>query len=107
MTLQILYLNRNRFKEIDEPKPEGAFLFCFGVCKLYPSIPKVEGNAACWEALETRTIPLIPTEYDLEMIETVLENNTFKFGDHNYKQTEGVATGYRLGRIIECSNMLK
>ena len=37
--------------------------FCFDVCKLYPSVPKEEGIAACREALETRTAPLIPTEY--------------------------------------------
>ena len=73
---------------------------------IHPS-KKVEGNAACLEALETRTTPLVPTEYDLEMIETVLENNSFKFGDHNYKQTKGIATGSRLGRIIECSYMPK
>ena len=58
----------NKLKEIDEPIPEIALLFCFDVCKLYPSIPKEEGIAACWEALETRTTPLIPTEYLLEMI---------------------------------------
>ena len=58
----------NKLKEIDEPIPEGALLFCFDVCKLYPSIPKEEGIAACREALETRTAPLILTEYLLEMI---------------------------------------
>ena len=67
--------------------------------------PKEEGIAACREALETRTAPLIPTEYVLEMIKTVLENNTFKFGDHNYKQTEGIAIGSRLGRNFACSYM--
>ena len=94
----------NKLKEIAEPIPEGAFLFCFDVCKLYPSVPKEEGIAACGEASETRTAPLIPTEYVLEMIKTVLENNTFKFGDHNYKQTESIA---RLGRNFACSYMQK
>ena len=97
----------NKLQEIDEPIPEGAFLFCFDVCKLYPSVPKEEGIAACREALETRTAPLIPTEYVLEMIKTVLENNTFKFEDHNYKQTEGIAIGSRLGRNFACSYMRK
>ena len=41
------------------------------------------------------------------MIKTVLENNTFKFGDHNYKQTEGIAIGSRLGRNFACSYMRK
>ena len=97
----------NKLKEIDEPIPEIALLFCFDVCKLYPSIPKEEGIAACWEALETRTTPLIPTEYLLEMIKTVLEINTFKFGDHNYKQTGGIAICSRLGRNFACSYMWK
>ena len=97
----------NKLQEIDEPIPEGAFLFCFDVCKLYPSVPKAEGIAACREALETRTAPLIPTEYVLEMIKTVLENNSFKFGDRNYKQTEGIAIGSWLGRNFACSYMRK
>ena len=97
----------NELKEIDEPIPEGAMLFCFDVCRLYPSIPKEEGFAAFWEALETRTASLIPTEYLLTMIKTVLEINTFKFVDHNYKQTEGIAIGSRLGRNFACSYMWK
>ena len=69
--------------------------------------PKEEDIAACREALVTRTTPLIPTDYVLEIIETVLENNTFKFKDHNYKQSEGIAIGSRLGRNFACSYMRK
>ena len=73
----------NKLKEIKEPIPEEAILFCFDICKLYPSIPKDEGMAACQEALETRSAPIIPTEYVMEMIETVLENYTFNLGNHH------------------------
>ena len=93
----------NKLKDIDEPIPESVFLFCSDVSKLYPSIPKEEGIAAWQEALETRTTTLIPTEYVLEIIKTVLENNTFKFKDHTYKQTEGIAIGSRLGGNFACS----
>ena len=97
----------NKLQEIDKPIPEVAFLFCSDVCKPYPSVPKEEDIAACRDALKTRTAPLIPTEYVLEMMKTVLENNTFKFGDHNYKQTEGIAICSRLGRNFGCSYMRK
>ena len=41
----------NRLKEIPEPLPEGAFMFCFDVVKLYPSIPRQKGLSACEDAL--------------------------------------------------------
>ena len=97
----------NKSKDIYELIPEGAFIFCFDVCKLYPSIQNEEGIATCQEALETRATPLIPTEYVLEIINTVLENSIFKFEDHNYKQTEGIAIGSRLRRNFACSYMRK
>ena len=59
--------------------------------------------AACQEALETRSAPIIPTEYVIEMIGTVLENNTFNLGNHHYKQIEGIAIGSRLGKKIAYS----
>ena len=83
----------NKLKELKEPIPDGAFLFCFDVPKLYPSVPKQRGVEACREALETRSAPIISTEYVMEMIETVLENNTFYLGSHHYMQTEGIAIG--------------
>ena len=50
---------------------------------------------------------MISTEYVLEMIKTVLENNIFKFGDDNFKQPEGIAIGSRVGRNFACSYMRK
>ena len=52
-------------------------------------------------------MPLIPTVYVLEIIKKVLEINILKFEDHNYKQTEGIAIGFRLGRNFACSYMRK
>ena len=96
-----------KMKDIEESVPDEAFLFCFDASKLYPSVPREEGMKACREALESRSAPLIPTEYVLEMTEVVLDNNSFKLGNHNYKQTEGIAIGSRLGRNFACSYMRK
>ena len=41
------------------------------------------------------------------MIETVLENNVFQFGDNHFIQTEGVAIGSRLGKKFACTYMRK
>ena len=64
--------------------PKGAILFFFEVEKLYPSIPKKEGLAACKDTIEQRKRKRIETNAVLEMIETVLENNVFSF---IFKQT--------------------
>ena len=40
---------------------------------------------------------MVPTVKILEMIDVVLENNSFKFGDQNYTQTEGSAIGSKFG----------
>ena len=85
-------------KEIDTPLPDGAILFCFDVVKLYPSVPRKEGLEACREALESRSNPLLPTDNVMEMIETVLDNNSFALGDRNYKQTDAIAIGSKLDR---------
>ena len=94
-------------KDIEESVPDDAFLFCFDASKLYPSVPREAGMKACREALESRSASLKPTEYVLEMTEVVLDNNSFKLGNHNYKQTEGIAIGSRLRRNFACSYMRK
>ena len=96
-----------QLKQIPQPLPENSILFCFDVCKLYPSVPRLEGLAACREALETRSDPLIDSENVFKMIETVLENNVFNFGVKQYIQTEGVAIGSRLGKNFACAYMRK
>ena len=96
-----------KLQEIEEPLPENAFLFCFDVAKLYPSVPRKEGLEACKEALENRSSSLVDTESAMQMIRTVLDNNIFGFGDQNYIQREGVAIGSRLGKNFACTYMRK
>ena len=76
----------NRLKEIPEPLPEGAIMFCFDVVKLYPSIPRQTGLSACEDALQLRTDQSIPTEAVIEMVKTVLDNNIIEFNGKEYKQ---------------------
>jgi hypothetical protein len=96
-----------KIQSVPQPIPENAILFCFDVVKLYPSIPKQEGLAACREALDSRTQPDIPTKGVLEMIKTVLDNNNFTFCGKNYTQMDGVAIGSKLGKNYACSYMRK
>jgi hypothetical protein len=96
-----------KIRDMRDPVPQDAILFCFDVTKLYPSIPKVEGLTACKEALDARHQPDIPTEQVLEMIETVLENNNFSFCGKDYIQIDGVAIGSKLGKNYACAYMRK
>ena len=43
----------------------------------------------------------------MEMIQTVLDNNVFGFGDKSYIQMEGIAIGSRLGKSFACAYMRK
>ena len=81
-------------------------LFCMDVRKLYPSVPKAEGLEACKKALEDLEAPSIPTEEAMEMIQMVLENNTFSLDQRNhYIQKDGTAIGSRLGKSYACTYM--
>ena len=86
-------------KGVKTPLPDNVIMFCFDVQKLYPSVQRKEGLAACKEALESRCNPLIPTEDVFEMIEKVLDNNNnnFGLGNKNYIQMDGNTIGLRLG----------
>ena len=97
----------SKLKEIGEPLPENAVLFCFDVAKLYPSVPRKEGLEACEEALSMRSEPLAGKDGVMEMIKMVLENNVFGFGETNYLQKEGIAIGSRLGKNFACTYMRK
>ena len=61
---------------------------------------KKEGFEACEEALSTRPKSLVCKAALLEMIQTVLDNNVFGFGDETYIQREGVAISPRLGENL-------
>lgn len=95
----------SKLKEIQSPVPDNAILFCFDVCKLYPSVPRKEGLEACKKALESRTAPLLGVQETLTIIETVLDYNVFSLGDKYYRQVDGIAIGSRLGRNFACAYM--
>jgi hypothetical protein len=96
-----------KLKEVKTPVDADAILFCFDVRQLYPSVPREEGIEACKEALKVRTNPIVPTKYAVRMIETVLDNNNFNFGDKHFTQTGGVAIGSRLGCNFASAYMRK
>ncbi|XP_053394169.1 uncharacterized protein LOC128555550 [Mercenaria mercenaria] len=95
----------NKLKDIQTPLPEGTLLFCFDVCKLYPSVPKKEGIDACRIGLNKRSNMLVPTEDVVKMIEVVLNNNNFNLGGKHYIQKKGIAIGSKLGKNFACSYM--
>ena len=100
----------NKLQGVSQPVlvKEGhkPLLFCMDVAKLYPSVPRNEGIAACREALEARSVVKISTKELLEVIELVLDNNNFQLGsDRHYVQTDGTAIGSRLGRNFACTYM--
>ena len=77
--------------------------------KLYPLVARKEGLEACEEALHVlaRYKSLVSKSTMMEMIQTVLDNNVFGFGDKNYIQKEGFAIGSRLGNLFACAYMRK
>ena len=98
----------NKIKEMKLPSPTSSetqpLLFCMDVSKLYPSVPRDEGIAACEVALNSRTDPKIPTREIIEIIELVLDNNNFSLGNSaHFTQTNGTAIGSKLGRNYACT----
>ena len=87
----------SRLNHVNQPLPSDTLFFTMDVKGLYPNVPRAEARQACRESLDQRMNPTIPTEKILEMIDVVLENNNFQFGDQNYTQKEGTAIGSRLG----------
>ena len=54
-------------------------------------MPRKEGLEACEEALQARSKSLVGKRAMMEMIQTVLDNNVFGFGDKSYIQKESIA----------------
>ena len=96
-----------KLRGVYEPLPADSILFCFDVVKLYPSVPRKEGLEACEEALQARSKSLVSKTAMMEMIQTVLDNNVFGFGDKRYIQKEGIAIESRLGKNFACAYMRK
>jgi len=87
----------NSLRLVNQPLPPDTLLFTMDVRGLYPNVPRAEAREACRKSLDRRTNPTIPTERVLQMIDLVLENSNFRFGDQNYTQTEGTAIGSKPG----------
>ena len=95
----------NKIKDVKLPllSETEPILFCMDVNRLYPSVPREEGIAACKEALDLRRDPTTPTKEVVEMIELVLDNNNFSVGSSkHYTQVNGTAIGSKLGRNYAC-----
>ena len=80
--------------------PEGTIIFSMDVVGLYPSIPVADGIEAVMEKLDEcqdRIDTLGLTARDIKrMLELVLQNNYFRFGEVVYRQKTGVAMGNHL-----------
>ena len=101
------FINKIRGVKLPMTSDVEPLLFCMDVSKLYPSVPKEEGIAACREALDLRKDPSIPTDEVLEMIKLVLDNNNFSVGNSNFTQINGTAIGSKLGRNYACTYLGK
>ena len=101
------FINKIRDVKIPVTSDVEPLLFCMDVSKLYPSVPKKEGIAACREALDLRKDSSIPTDEVIEMINLVLDNNNFSVGNSNFTQINGTAIGSKLGRNYACTYLGK
>ena len=96
----------NQVKDIID-LPDDTILFCFDVCKLYPSIPKEEGSEACKEAVASPKTKGIRDEDVISIMRLMLENNNFQFNGQHYLQVDGTTIGSRLGKIYVYTYMRK
>ena len=92
------FINKIKGVKLPVSSETEPLLFCMDVSKLYPSVPRDEGIAACKEALYFRPDPNIPTPEVIEMIELVLDNNFSVGKSNNYTQINGTAIGSKLGK---------
>ena len=63
------------------------------VSSFYPNIEHQEGINACKSALDTRHNKLIPSSVLCDLLMTVLEFNTMKFGERFFHQIKGTSMG--------------
>ena len=102
------FINKVRDLKLPSSTELKPILFCMDVRKLYPSVPRNEGLAACKEALDSRVDPAIPSNEVLKMIELVLDNNNFNVGGSgHFIQVNGTAIGSKLGRNYACTYLGK
>jgi hypothetical protein len=90
---------------LPSPLPDNCIMFCMDVKALYPSVPRKEARIAIEKALNNSNNKEVDTGTILEMMDMVLENNTFTFNKKNYVQVEGTAIGSKLGCNYACTYM--
>ena len=94
-----------RVNEVQMPLAEGALMFCMDVKALYPSVPREEAREAVRFALNNTPGKVADTTTILQMMDFVLNHNTFQFGAQNYTQIQGTVIGSKLGCNYACTYM--
>ena len=82
-------------KKLDGIKslPANSILVTMDVSALYTNIDHSEGAQACFEKLEQRNNPKVPSTLLKKLILLVLKSNIFRFNEKLYKQIKGTAMG--------------
>ena len=78
---------------IYSPFNSRTILVTADVTSLYTNIPHSEGLSACRKALDTRQVPIPPTQDLMRLLELTLKLNNFQFNGRHYIQTQGTAMG--------------
>lgn len=83
------------FNKLEEIKnfDKKDFICTLNVTSLYTNVPHREGLVALRYFLLKRETHLPPTDFQLEMLELILNRNSFKFEDTYYLQHQGMAMG--------------
>ena len=84
---------------------ENAILVTADVVGLHPSIPHQAGLSAIKEALENRSVKIIPTKKLIKMTGFVLKNNLFEFNSKVFQQISGNAIGTKFASPYACIYM--
>jgi len=73
--------------------PNHAIFVTMDVSSLYTNIDHDEGAEACFRKPEMRKNKTIPSSFLLNLIQTVLKSNIFRFQNKLYRQIKGTAMG--------------
>uniref|UniRef100_A0A8C5PDK2 Reverse transcriptase domain-containing protein n=1 Tax=Leptobrachium leishanense TaxID=445787 RepID=A0A8C5PDK2_9ANUR len=93
-TQSFIWDSKNVLRRITELSFTGPIvLFTWDVTSLYTSIPNREGMTAIQDALLKHLFPEEHISFLMKLVEIVLHNNIFLFGDTVYKQCRGTTMG--------------
>ena len=76
--------------------PDNTILVTIDATALYSSIPHNDGIGACKKYLDRRALSTISSEDICQLIQSILENNVFRFTDEFFMQVCGTAMGTRM-----------